>query len=240
LNRKDPRFHIFKGTEADILPDGRLDYDDATLETFDFVIAAVHSHFAMSKDDMTARIMKALENRHTTILAHPTGRLLLAREPYALDLERIIDFAASRGKVIASLQVRQEAGRADRHQPGCAPSGGPGRHPLRRQHREKGLARSAGHHQLHGTGGDAGISREKEGSRSEDRGPRNKIEILDPRAFYFIDRAKTIPRMSQRGMEMMRAQVIPWRCRSLVLRFFSRRALSILSLISSILKGLVI
>jgi DNA polymerase (family 10) len=100
LNRKDPRFHIFKGTEADILPDGRLDYDDATLETFDFVIAAVHSHFAMSKDDMTARIMKAIENRHTTMLAHPTGRLLLAREPYALDLERIIDFAASRGKVI--------------------------------------------------------------------------------------------------------------------------------------------
>jgi DNA polymerase (family 10) len=100
LNRKDPRFHIFKGIEADILPDGRLDYDDATLETFDFVIAAVHSHFGMSGEDMTARIMKALGNRHTTILAHPTGSLLLAREPYALDLERIIDFAASRGKVI--------------------------------------------------------------------------------------------------------------------------------------------
>jgi DNA polymerase (family 10) len=79
LNRKDPRFHIFKGIEADILPDGRLDYDDATLETFDFVIAAVHSHFGMNGDDMTARIMKALDNRHTTILAHPTGRLLLAR-----------------------------------------------------------------------------------------------------------------------------------------------------------------
>ena len=67
---------------------------------FDFVIAAVHSHFGMSEEEMTARIMKALDNRHTTILAHPTGRLLLAREPYALDLERIIDFAASRGKVI--------------------------------------------------------------------------------------------------------------------------------------------
>jgi DNA polymerase (family 10) len=100
MNRQDPRFHIFKGIEADILPDGRLDYDDATLESFDFVIAAVHSHFGMSGEDMTARIMKALDNRHTTILAHPTGRLLLAREPYALDLERIIDFAASRGKVI--------------------------------------------------------------------------------------------------------------------------------------------
>ena len=100
MNRKDPGFHIFKGVEADILPDGRLDYDDATLETFDFVIAAVHSHFGMSKEEMTTRILKALDNRHTTVLAHPTGSLLLAREPYALDLERIIDFAASRGKVI--------------------------------------------------------------------------------------------------------------------------------------------
>ena len=100
LNRQDTGFYIFKGIEADILPDGRLDYDDATLETFDFVIAAVHSHFGMSGEDMTARIVKALDNRHTTILAHPTGRLLLAREPYALDLERIIDFAASRGMVI--------------------------------------------------------------------------------------------------------------------------------------------
>ena len=100
MNRKDPAFRIFKGIEADILPDGRLDYDDATLETFDFVIAAIHSHFGMSEEEMTARILKALENRHTTILAHPTGRLLLAREPYALDLEKIIDAAASRGKVI--------------------------------------------------------------------------------------------------------------------------------------------
>ena len=100
MNRKDPAFRIFKGIEADILPDGRLDYNDATLETFDFVIAAIHSHFGMSEEEMTARILKALENRHTTILAHPTGRLLLAREPYALDLEKIIDAAASRGKVI--------------------------------------------------------------------------------------------------------------------------------------------
>jgi DNA polymerase (family 10) len=100
MNRKDPHFRIFKGIEADILPDGRLDYNDAILEAFDFVIAAVHSNFGMPEDEMTARMMKALENRHTTILAHPTGRLLLSREPYALDLERIIDFAAACGKVI--------------------------------------------------------------------------------------------------------------------------------------------
>ena len=100
LNRKDPAFRIFKGIEADILPDGRLDYDDATLASFDFVIAAVHSHFGMNEDEMTERIIRALANRRTTILAHPTGRLLLAREPYALDLERVIDAAAEHGKVI--------------------------------------------------------------------------------------------------------------------------------------------
>lgn len=100
MNRRDPAFRIFKGIEADILPDGRLDYDDATLASFDFVIAAVHSHFGMSEDEMTGRLLRALANRHTTILAHPTGRLLLAREPYALDLERVIDAAAEHGKVI--------------------------------------------------------------------------------------------------------------------------------------------
>jgi len=100
LNRRDPAFRIFKGIEADILPDGRLDYDDATLASFDFVIAAVHSNFGMSEDEMTERLIRALANRHTTILAHPTGRLLLAREPYALDLERVIDAAAEYGKVL--------------------------------------------------------------------------------------------------------------------------------------------
>ena len=100
LNRKDPAFRIFKGIEADILPDGRLDYDDATLESFDFVIAAVHSNFGMGEAEMTRRLLRALANRHTTILAHPTGRLLLAREPYALDLERVIDAAAEYGKVL--------------------------------------------------------------------------------------------------------------------------------------------
>ena len=100
LNRRDPSFRVFKGIEADILPDGRLDYDDATLESFDFVIAAVHSNFGMGEAEMTRRLLRALANRHTTILAHPTGRLLLAREPYALDLERVIDAAAEYGKVL--------------------------------------------------------------------------------------------------------------------------------------------
>jgi len=100
INAGDDSFHIFKGIEADILPDGRLDYDDETLAKFDFVIAAVHSHFQMAEEEMTVRIIKALANPFTTILAHPTGRLLLAREPYALDIRRVIDAAAVSGKVI--------------------------------------------------------------------------------------------------------------------------------------------
>ncbi len=100
INAGEEVFHIFKGIEADILPDGRLDYDDETLERFDFVIAAVHSHFQMAEEEMTGRIIKALANPFTTILAHPTGRLLLAREPYALDIHRVIDAAAAHGKVI--------------------------------------------------------------------------------------------------------------------------------------------
>jgi len=100
INAGEEVFHIFKGIEADILPDGRLDYDEETLRQFDFVIAAVHSHFQMAEEEMTVRIIRALANPFTTILAHPTGRLLLAREPYALDIHRVIDAAAAHGKVI--------------------------------------------------------------------------------------------------------------------------------------------
>jgi len=100
LNKKYGNFRIFKGIEADILPDGRLDYDDAVLSTFDFVIAAVHTRFDMSEEDMTDRILQAMDNRFTTILAHPTGRLLLSRPPYAVSMERIIDHAAQRGTIM--------------------------------------------------------------------------------------------------------------------------------------------
>jgi len=93
-------FHIFKGTESDILPDGSLDYKESWLKQFDFVIASIHSHFTLPKEEMTQRILKALRNPYTTILGHPTGRLLLAREPYALDMERIIDEAAKRNVAI--------------------------------------------------------------------------------------------------------------------------------------------
>jgi len=100
LNEKHAPFHIFKGIESDIGPDGSLDYDEDTLSRFDFVIAAVHSGFNLPKAEMTRRIGKALANPYTTMLAHPTGRLLLSREPYAVDIQEIIDTAAKHGKAL--------------------------------------------------------------------------------------------------------------------------------------------
>lgn len=100
LNAQYAPFCILKGIESDILPDGRLDYVEEVLEWFDFVIAAVHSLFGMSEAEMTRRIIKALSNPFTTILAHPTGRLLLAREAYRVNMAEVIDAAAEMGKVL--------------------------------------------------------------------------------------------------------------------------------------------
>jgi DNA polymerase (family 10) len=100
VNNEMEGFHIFKGTESDILPDGSLDYDETLLKQFDFVIASVHTHFNLAREEMTQRVIKALRNPYTTILGHPTGRLLLAREPYAIDMIPVIDEAARTGVVI--------------------------------------------------------------------------------------------------------------------------------------------
>lgn len=100
LNEKYKAFRIFKGIEADILADGSVDYGDSILSRFDFVIASVHSSFNMDAKDMTNRIKKALHNRHVNILGHPTGRLLLMREQYRVDLDSIIYSAAEEGVAI--------------------------------------------------------------------------------------------------------------------------------------------
>ena len=100
LNQKYPDITIFKGIEADILSDGRIDYDDEFLSGFDFVIASVHSIFNLSEHDMTARICRALEHPSVTMLGHPTGRLLLGREPYAIDMEKVIETAGRYSKII--------------------------------------------------------------------------------------------------------------------------------------------
>jgi len=100
LGKKLKGIRILKGIEVDILPDGKLDYPAKVLETFDFVIAAVHTHFTMARAEMTKRIIGAMRDPHVSILAHPTGRLLLSREPYAVDMDAVIAEAAKLGVIL--------------------------------------------------------------------------------------------------------------------------------------------
>ncbi|WP_152053167.1 DNA polymerase/3'-5' exonuclease PolX [Tautonia marina] len=93
-------FRLFKGIECDILPDGSLDYPDDVLEGFDYVVASVHSSFGQSRDVMTDRIVQALRHPLVTMLGHPSGRLLLRRDAYAVDLDAVIDAAAEAGTMI--------------------------------------------------------------------------------------------------------------------------------------------
>lgn len=100
LNQQLAPFKILKGIESDILSDGSLDYPDEILAQFDFVVASVHSNLKMEEDKATARLIKAIENPYTTILGHPTGRLLLSRAGYHLDFKKIIDACAANNVVI--------------------------------------------------------------------------------------------------------------------------------------------
>jgi DNA polymerase (family 10) len=93
-------FRVYHGIESDILRDGSLDYDEDLLSLFDFVVASVHTGFSMHKDEATERVVRAIRNPHTRILGHPTGRLLLVREGYPLDHERVIEACAEHGVVI--------------------------------------------------------------------------------------------------------------------------------------------
>ena len=100
LNEKLAPFHIFKSIESDILNDGRLDYSDAILSTFDLVIASVHSNLKMTTEKAMSRLLGAIKNPHTRILGHPTGRLLLSRSGYPVDHQTLIDACAEHGVVI--------------------------------------------------------------------------------------------------------------------------------------------
>jgi DNA polymerase (family 10) len=100
LNKKLDSFHVFKGIESDILNDGSLDYPDEILQRFDFVVASIHSNLKMSEDKATERLIKAIENPYTTMLGHPTGRLLLSRNGYPIDYKKVIDACAANGVVI--------------------------------------------------------------------------------------------------------------------------------------------
>jgi len=90
-------FQIFAGSEVDILRDGRLDFDDSLLDELDYVVASVHNAFQLPEAEMTARILRAVENPRVTMLGHLTGRLLLQREAYAVNVPEIIDACARTG-----------------------------------------------------------------------------------------------------------------------------------------------
>ena len=110
LNRTFDDFRVLKGVEADILADGRLDYDTELLDRFDYVIGSIHSRFKMDGDAMTERVLHAMDDPHMTILAHPTGRLLLSRDAYALDVEAVLQKAAAVG---VAIEVNADPHRLD-------------------------------------------------------------------------------------------------------------------------------
>ena len=94
------QFRIFKGIESDILADGSLDYPEDVLARFDFVVASVHSRFRLDTEAQTARIVRAVSNPYTTILGHLTGRLLLRREGYGVDIEEVLSACAQYGVAV--------------------------------------------------------------------------------------------------------------------------------------------
>ena len=100
LNQSLAPFKIFKGVESDILTDGSLDYPESILKSFDFIVASVHSNLKMDLEKATSRLITAIENPYTTILGHPTGRLLLSRQGYPIDHKKVIDACAANGVVI--------------------------------------------------------------------------------------------------------------------------------------------
>jgi DNA polymerase (family X) len=104
LNEKLAPFKILKGIESDILNDGSLDYEDSLLSRFDFIIASVHSNLKMGIEKATERVVRAIEQPYTTILGHPTGRLLLSREGYPLDWDAVFD-ACKRCNVAIELNA---------------------------------------------------------------------------------------------------------------------------------------
>lgn len=110
LNSKLHPFKIFKGIECDILNDGQLDYSEDILKTFDYVVASVHTNLKMNEEKAMARLIKAVENPYTTILGHPTGRLLLMREGYAVNHKKLIDACAANN---VSIEINANPYRLD-------------------------------------------------------------------------------------------------------------------------------
>nr|HRJ74008.1 PHP domain-containing protein [Terrimicrobiaceae bacterium] len=100
LNAGFEGFRIFAGAECDIRKDGSLDFSDEILSQLDYVVASVHASFTVGEAEMTRRIIRAMTNPHVTMLGHLTGRLLLTREPYAVNIPAVIEAAADTGTII--------------------------------------------------------------------------------------------------------------------------------------------
>ncbi|MCI0527574.1 MAG: PHP domain-containing protein, partial [Nitrospira sp.] len=112
VSQKLKGIKILKGMEVDILADGTLDLDEALLAQLDFVVASVHSRFKMNRDEMTQRILKAMKNPHVTLIGHPTGRLILSREPYQIDMEALLEGARRTG---VAMELNAHPHRLDLH-----------------------------------------------------------------------------------------------------------------------------
>jgi DNA polymerase (family 10) len=116
INETLEDFIVLKGSEVDILDDGRLDLDDGILRELDLCICSIHQGFHLSREKQTERVLRAMDNRHFNILAHPTGRLLGDRAPYEIDLERIMRAAVDRG---CFLEASARPERLDLNGPHC-------------------------------------------------------------------------------------------------------------------------
>jgi DNA polymerase (family 10) len=104
------RLRILKGTECDILKDGSLDYSDEVLARLEFVVASIHSNFNLPPEEQTRRMLRAISNPYVNIIGHPTGRILLGRAGYALDMEAVVDAAAAQG---VSIEINASPSRLD-------------------------------------------------------------------------------------------------------------------------------
>ncbi len=111
-----PAFRILKGAEVDILEDGSLDYDEDLLAALDWVVCSVHSRFKLSREKQTERIIRAMDHPHFHVLGHPTGRLILEREPYDIDMEKILQAAVERG---CFLELNAQPERLDLNEVHC-------------------------------------------------------------------------------------------------------------------------
>jgi DNA polymerase (family 10) len=116
INNKLTGITILKGIEVDILEDGRLDLPDSVLSELDLVIGAVHSKFRLSRKKQTERILRAMDSKYFTLLAHPSGRLLEEREAYQVDMSRIIEAARQRG---CYLELNSQPQRLDLNEVYC-------------------------------------------------------------------------------------------------------------------------